>query len=337
MFTVYIDDSGTDPNQPMAIASALIIPAARVVALDKEWEKLTKKEGFTEFHTSECVWLNEDSEFAKWDAHKQKRVISRVRQIGKKFGVQAMSLAITKADYNELVPDWLRELAGKYHYTWAIRNMLDMLDRWAAEHRVRVPFEYIYAWGSKSRFFLATRLGPMALGAVWRVGSIKIWRGDFLSPGERLVWRAGDIGTSLGTCLPRQLFLYFTTHRNRVSDRKRLARPALFWMAPIHVRHGLSEAVIDGSRHERLCTVLAGKGRESMGDIQIEEKNAFSRQSRVHWDCLPITGDRDLRTTLDAAGFGTQAQPSSARDRASRQRSKDAASSAGQRMLPREA
>ena len=146
MFTVYIDDSGTDPNQPMAIASALIIPAARVVALDKEWEKLTKKEGFTEFHTSECVWLNEDSEFAKWDAHKQKRVISRVRQIGKKFGVQAMSLAITKADYNELVPDWLRELAGKYHYTWAIRNMLDMLDKWAAEHRVRVPFEYIYDW-----------------------------------------------------------------------------------------------------------------------------------------------------------------------------------------------
>jgi hypothetical protein len=24
-----------------------------------------------------------------------------------------------------------------------------------------------------------------------------------------------------------------------------------------------------------------------MDSFQIEEKNAFSRQSRVHWDCLP--------------------------------------------------
>jgi hypothetical protein len=37
VFTVYIDDSGTAPDQQVAIASGLIIPAIKAEALDKEW------------------------------------------------------------------------------------------------------------------------------------------------------------------------------------------------------------------------------------------------------------------------------------------------------------
>jgi hypothetical protein len=146
MFTIFIDDSGTDPQQPIAIASVLIVPAARIVALDREWSALRSREGFSDFHMSECVWLNADSEFSGWSTEKRDRVIARVRQLGKKFGVQAISLAITKCDYDELVPHWLKELAGQYHYTWAIRNMIDLLDKWAAQHNVTMPFEYIYDW-----------------------------------------------------------------------------------------------------------------------------------------------------------------------------------------------
>jgi len=61
MFMVYIDDSGTDPQQHVAIATALIIPATRITALDGEWKRLTEKEGFTDFHMSVCVARNEKS------------------------------------------------------------------------------------------------------------------------------------------------------------------------------------------------------------------------------------------------------------------------------------
>lgn len=64
MFTVYIDDSGTSPDQHVAIATALVMPAARITALDKEWETLTRKEGFSDFHMSICVARNEKSQFA---------------------------------------------------------------------------------------------------------------------------------------------------------------------------------------------------------------------------------------------------------------------------------
>ena len=145
MFMVFIDDSGTDPNQQVAIASVLIVPAARIAALDREWKTLTEKEDFTSFHMSECAARNEKSEFAAWDATKQERVISRVRQFGKKFGLKGISLAVKKLDYDEVVSGTL-EYADRYHYTWAIRSMIDLIDKWGLHANVSVPFEYTYDW-----------------------------------------------------------------------------------------------------------------------------------------------------------------------------------------------
>ena len=49
------DDSGTDPNQTIAIGCALIIPAALIAELDHTWAGLLRDEFIPEFHTSECV------------------------------------------------------------------------------------------------------------------------------------------------------------------------------------------------------------------------------------------------------------------------------------------
>jgi len=145
MYMVFIDDSGTDPNQQVAIASVLIVPTARIATLNREWKTLSEKEGFTSFHMSECAARNEKSEFAAWDATKQKRVISRVRQLGKKFGLKGFSLAVKKLDYDEVVSGIL-EYADRYHYTWAIRSMIDLLDKWGLQSNATLPFEYIYDW-----------------------------------------------------------------------------------------------------------------------------------------------------------------------------------------------
>src|SRR5271163_1372267 len=58
MFALFVDDSGTDPSQHVAIATALVIPAIQIVRLEDEWEKFRKKESFKCFHTSELVTRN---------------------------------------------------------------------------------------------------------------------------------------------------------------------------------------------------------------------------------------------------------------------------------------
>jgi hypothetical protein len=150
MFTTYIDDSGTAPKQKVAIASAFVIPARQIDNLEREWNNLKKKEGFTDFHTSEMVYRNPRSEFAQWDGEKQRRVFHRVRQISKKYGIGssgAVSFSINKADHDAIVPDFLRSELGN-HYTAAVRQLITMVDGWRLSKK-QPPLEYVFDWMGK--------------------------------------------------------------------------------------------------------------------------------------------------------------------------------------------
>jgi uncharacterized protein DUF3800 len=143
-FNVYIDDSGTDPKQKIAIASCIVIPAVKIPAMDREWETLKGKEHFSDFHTSQCVANNSNSDFADWDCGKKRRVLLRVRQITKKYAVQAVSFAVNKLDYEQLASPEIKEFTGKHHYAWAVENVLNWIDTWADRTKATLPFEYVY-------------------------------------------------------------------------------------------------------------------------------------------------------------------------------------------------
>jgi hypothetical protein len=92
-FTAYIDDSGTAPDQKIANCTALIVPAKRLLALEKEWKEFRTKEQFCDLHTSEFVARNYKSFFGKWSDAKQKRVFNRAWEITKKYGVKVWSFS----------------------------------------------------------------------------------------------------------------------------------------------------------------------------------------------------------------------------------------------------
>jgi hypothetical protein len=147
MLTVYVDDSGTAPDQHIAIATGLIIPAAVVPRLEAEWDSLKTKEGFSDFHTSEFVYKNPKSQFSGWDDVKRRRVYDRVRQIAKKYGLAAGSTAVNKQDYEEVLPKDFRNLVGANHYTWAVHHLLGFLQARRRIHHSACPaFEYVFDW-----------------------------------------------------------------------------------------------------------------------------------------------------------------------------------------------
>ncbi|MBZ5570642.1 MAG: DUF3800 domain-containing protein [Acidobacteriia bacterium] len=148
-FTVYFDDSGSDPQQLVANATGLIIPAQRIIPMEREWESLKKKEGFSDFHTSEFVARNRDSEFATWDDKKHKRVFRRIRQITRKYGAQVFSFSVKKDDYDYCVPTELRKYMGEHHYSWAIRQASMFAQLWKRDKKVSEPYEWIFDWMEK--------------------------------------------------------------------------------------------------------------------------------------------------------------------------------------------
>src|ERR1700730_14031319 len=148
-FTIYFDDSGTDPNQPVANATGMIIPAQRIIQMEREWDALKKKEGFSDLHTSEFVARNRKSAFADWDDIKHQRVFRRVRQITKKYGAQIFSFSVKKDDYEQCVPLELRHYSGKHHYSWAIRHVSMFAQIWRTAKHVVEPFEWLFDWMEK--------------------------------------------------------------------------------------------------------------------------------------------------------------------------------------------
>jgi Protein of unknown function (DUF3800) len=150
VFTVYIDDSGTDPRQHVAIASGLIIPSMRIPSLDREWDAFLKKVGIGKkgFHTSECVARNPKSDFVGWSDEKVKDVLARIRQMTFKYSVQAQSMAVEKKTFDDVIPVELRNFGGKYHYSWAVDHMGGFVHRWAEERGVNV--EYIFDMAGKN-------------------------------------------------------------------------------------------------------------------------------------------------------------------------------------------
>lgn len=126
LFTLYIDDSGTDPRQHVAIATALVIPAAQINRLQNEWDRFSRKEKFATFHTSEFAARNPKKEpiFAEWDNIKQAQIFGRVREFCKKYGSRAISVAVNKADYDEVVTGDIRAFLGQTHYGWAVRQLI---------------------------------------------------------------------------------------------------------------------------------------------------------------------------------------------------------------------
>ncbi len=62
------------------------------------------------------------------------------------MGSKPSSFAVYKNDYDELVPQDMRKDWGRFHYTWAIRNVIGAIDKWRPYHGIEKPIEYIFDW-----------------------------------------------------------------------------------------------------------------------------------------------------------------------------------------------
>ena len=143
MFNAYIDDSGTSPSQRIAVASALVIPAGRILALESEWKTFCAKYQIQSFHASECVYRNPKSEFATWDDAKVEAAVARVRQVTKKYAVRAISFAVTKAEFDAEMPEKWKEFFCQDHYVWSIWHLLKLIRSWS-EERQPPKMEFVF-------------------------------------------------------------------------------------------------------------------------------------------------------------------------------------------------
>jgi hypothetical protein len=143
-FSIYVDDSGTSSDQPLAVASALIVPAAQIARISALWKSFREKHGFSYLHASEMATPNRKGQYAGWSDDKVRLVLSRARQIIKMHSTSAFVWAIHKDVFDRETPTEWRDTGGENHYTWAVRSLLRKLIAWHREHAVTGPFEFTF-------------------------------------------------------------------------------------------------------------------------------------------------------------------------------------------------
>ena len=147
MFIVYIDDSGTAPDQKVVIAAAMIVPAANVASLNRDWADFDRTFEFKgDFHCSECVARNSHTVFADWNDKKVRSAFSRARSIMKEHASKAISFTINKDDFAAEAPEEWLKVGGHSPFTWTFRILLSLLRMWNNNQQKVMPFEYVIDW-----------------------------------------------------------------------------------------------------------------------------------------------------------------------------------------------
>lgn len=122
-FTVYLDDSGTALEHPIANASALIIPGKKILELEEHWQRFVEKQGIKDFHAAACNAAPncKEKQYHQLTEADKKHIFMRVRQFCKKYGVQTFGFSVYKDFFDSIVSsvnEEFRAYVGN-HYTKA--------------------------------------------------------------------------------------------------------------------------------------------------------------------------------------------------------------------------
>jgi hypothetical protein len=159
---IYIDDSGTSPENAVAVAAGWIAHTDSWVDFQADWDKARDIDGdkVDSMHTAEFVFGRKGTEFEGWSLEKKQRISARLRGIIKNTVAKGFALGIVKKDFDELVPNALRVQGFD---TYAIRRVLGMIDTWRQKEKLTESIEYIFDWmdpGDPRRKEIGAVFGP---------------------------------------------------------------------------------------------------------------------------------------------------------------------------------
>jgi hypothetical protein len=148
-YTACFDDSGTHPGSPTAVCAGYVATVTQWRHLEKEWREADAREPFMPFHTADC--LSRHKQFEGWDNQRVYGLLRKLTGIINSRVRYAVISAVVKKDYDEVVPEWLKERAGRKPYTFCVASCLGFIKQWRDQYKITSPIEYIFDWMGKGK------------------------------------------------------------------------------------------------------------------------------------------------------------------------------------------
>jgi hypothetical protein len=163
---VYLDDSGTDGNTPIAVAACYISSKEQWDHFTRNWDDVREKEGFDVFHMCEFVAKKEAGHkpFCDWDNAKKNRVYSKLASIINTRVRRGFAIAVPKASFDRYVFQEFKDGYAADHYTWAVRSILCLIADWRQKLGIAEPMQFVFHRGS---------LGQDQINRIWQLEAKK--------------------------------------------------------------------------------------------------------------------------------------------------------------------
>ncbi|MBZ5647542.1 MAG: hypothetical protein LAN37_09995 [Acidobacteriia bacterium] len=162
--TVYVDDSGTEPNARIVVAAFCVSPVRKWKQFEAAWIAAEDTYGFKEFHMTEfagcrrgawcrdCLSGKTDATqhpWRDWSNTKRHNLLTELLRIVCKYTQQGFGIAFTKEEIDGHVQNpRLQELApgafGRQHFTFAATTCGGELAKWRAKQAEFPPIKFVF-------------------------------------------------------------------------------------------------------------------------------------------------------------------------------------------------
>lgn len=141
MHIVYCDDSGTGPDQRTAVAAGFLGSTTQWERFNQQWQSLLAEYGIKQMHRADLE--SYVGEFRGWNGSRRTAFVRKAHAIIKKHTYIAVGTGVIKADFEEIMPQWAKELFGGA-YGWCVNECLVHVGKWC--EKLRNPYKDRINW-----------------------------------------------------------------------------------------------------------------------------------------------------------------------------------------------
>lgn len=149
MLTVYLDDSGTSPNQEIAVVAGYLGSVIQWERFNKRWKALLSKYGIARMHRVDLE--NFQGEFKNWTPDRRKEFLKKAHSIIRQCTYVAVGNSVRKADFDEAIPkeNFVKKVSGIYG--WCAQACIVSIYRWCKRYNYEQPIQFFFEAGTRGQ------------------------------------------------------------------------------------------------------------------------------------------------------------------------------------------
>jgi hypothetical protein len=148
MLTAYFDDSGTSPNESIAVVAGYIATTDMWEVFDRRWSSLLSKYEVTQLHRADVESFQ--GEFGTWNPARRTEFVKKAHAIIRRCTYAGVGLALVKKDFEEVVPQ--SDPLQRYGiFGWCAHGCLAGVYTWCKKYNWNEPIHYVFEAGTKGQ------------------------------------------------------------------------------------------------------------------------------------------------------------------------------------------